>query len=205
MRVVATEDRLFSPVKLRLLARVSTRKVSATQSRIWFITGSVDLQSTSLSPFFSRETMKRGSRVCCTCRATQNTSIPSHDTNNYPFSAQISTQEQARASVLFLTHTTVTVISQSIRKATRSKYGRFPYLPTVPHSAGLSRKKQWRPAVPHQSLRASLSRVRPTLRVTACAGSSYSSLRMRTMWRDLTFVLLPLWTIAAIKIGESNE
>ena len=62
--------------------------------------------------FISRETVKRGSRVCCTCRATENTSIPSHDTNNYPFSAQISAQEPARASFLFLTHTTVTVISQ---------------------------------------------------------------------------------------------
>ena len=51
--------------------------------------------------FISRETVKRGSRVCCTCRATQNTSIPSHDTNNYPFSAQISAQEPARASFLF--------------------------------------------------------------------------------------------------------
>ena len=85
---------LFSQVKLRLLARVSSRKVSATQPRIWRQHLAVDLQSTSLSPFFSRGTVKRGSRVCCTCRATQNTSISSHDANNYPFSAQISALER---------------------------------------------------------------------------------------------------------------
>ena len=98
---------IFSQVKLRLLPRVSSRKVSATQPRIWRQHLAVDLQSTSLSPFFSWETVKRGSRVCC---ATQNTSIPSHDTKNCRFSAQISAQELARASVLFLNHTTVIVM-----------------------------------------------------------------------------------------------
>ena len=69
--------------------------------------------------------------------------------NNYPFSAQISVQEPARASVLFLRHTTVTIISQqkqlinrAYRKSyalRRSMYGRFRFLRRTQYTAGAER------------------------------------------------------------------
>ena len=60
------------PGKCRLHSREYGFTASAPSCRV-----AIHLALAVLS---ARETVKRGSRVCCTCRATQNTTIPSHDT-----------------------------------------------------------------------------------------------------------------------------